>query len=70
MYNSEKILKERHATKAQADAMWDRIYKMALDGDIQLLSIGSAMHQCNKADKALLDDEARYRRKDARLEEV
>jgi hypothetical protein len=61
MYNSEKILKERHATKDQADRMWDRIYKMALDGDIQPQSIGAAMHQCNKVDKALLDDEARYR---------
>ncbi len=61
MLNSEKILYERRATKCQADAMWDRVYKMALDGDVQALLIGSAMHQCNKADKALLDDEARER---------
>lgn len=61
MYNSERILKGRKDTKAQADRMWDRIYQMALNGDVQPTTIGAAMQQCNKAHKALLDDESRER---------
>jgi hypothetical protein len=61
MLSSEKILAERKTTKAQADGVWDRLFNMALDGQIQPQALGAAMHQCNKADKALFDDETRYR---------
>ncbi len=61
MLNSDKILIERRATKAHADTVWDRLYNMALSGNIEPQALAAAMHQCNRADKALFDDEARYK---------